>query len=214
MSLNIEKNNLLRISKPITNTLGSELIKYFTNEYTEVKEKFNDPNNTINTKDFIINVQSFRKVLQPVLTDFIYQYFAVENNKLILLFRLNNQGRYFEVNGNGEFSAIADDANASTKIDAYKTIVGENTVGYSKCLWSEYNSEMDTFFIPSNIVEWKVQFGYVHNSLKTATGLTSYEIAYLNTYHDHLTAVSKIITSNGEYYRDADIICPPRCGVL
>ena len=182
-------------------------------------------NKGISFPSITIDITSFRSVIKPKHTDFIYQYFAIQEKDtdgddikekyLTILFRLNNNGNYFKVN-NGIFSSIGNQE-ALSYIGAYIDNVPESTVGYTKCLWSEYTSETSSFFdsLPNNTL-WEIHFGYVDINIKNTPNIciTEYEKEYLNTYHDHLTAVSKITVPDGKiFYRDADIICPPRCGV-
>ncbi len=212
--------NPLAFRIPVTDALGKALI----DKQEELSAPSAPPssiylklkNKNVSISNLTINVSEFLANFKPKHTDFIYQYFAIKNDSLTILFRLNNHGNYFIANDQQFTSILHKDA--MSYIGAYADVVSENTVGYTKYLWSEYTSETCSFFksLPDGTV-WEIHFGYVNKSIINTPDieLTEYEKEYLNTYHDHLTAVSKIKVPNGTiFYRDADIICPPRCGVV
>ena len=228
MSLRHQENSKRILGHPISNNLGQELINQFIKVSSTTSTHSIAKNLTakgIKFPTIIIDVVSFRGIFKPELGDFIFLFFAIINNDLVILFKKeytydNNGNRiaddcYYKIDNKGGFNLITK-SDAENYIDIYVRLIGSK-IGYTKYLWSEFTNEMDAYYIASNVSEWEIQFGYVDKGIipippASSPLLSNYEKNYLNNYHDHLTAVSIIKTSSGSTeYRDADNICPPRC---
>lgn len=184
----------------VSDSLGAGLIAAFELLPNIYRQTFD--NNAINYSPYTIHHSQFNTYLKLVIGDTLFQYFAVNNNRLKLIFTKDHTN-YYELDNGGSLvsGTIAD------TLGFYNLFPATN---HTRFLWTKIDSASLAFIQDTTIQTWDIHFGYV-DSIIVPVLTSPNEIAYVTHYHTSLTAVSILNKGAIAHYRDANKICPPEC---